>query len=131
MISSENSDPEVRQRANELLANAGYRVEETASEFEERTAITTKEKYLFITLGMFFSIALVVIMSLLNIPASQRNLYLFIIAKGIVLLAGINYYIKAYVPLGRFRPRFIKYWKALGAFSIAYCVTLLFVVVIP
>ena len=70
-------------------------------------------------------------MVLLNIPASQRNLYLFVIAKGIVLLAGINYYIKAYIPLGRFRPKFIRYWQALGAFSISYCVTLLFVVVVP
>lgn len=131
MISSGNSDPDVRQRANELLVNADYRVEETAAEFEERTAITSKGKYLFITLGILFSIALVVIMASLNISAPQRNLYLFIIAKCIVLLAAINYYIKAYVPLGRFRPRFIRYWKALGAFSISYCVTLLFVVVIP
>lgn len=131
MNPSQNPDPEIRRRANELLSTAGYRIEETASELEERTAITRRANYLFMTLGVLFSVALVVTMALLNIAASQRNQHMYDISKVLLLLACVSYYIKAYVQLGKLRPQFIRFWKALGSFGVSYCVSLLFVIAIP
>lgn len=70
-------------------------------------------------------------MAVLDITASQRNHYMYEIAKVLLLVTVIAYYIKNYVQLGIHRLRFLKFWKAFGSFSISYCVSLLFAMVIP
>lgn len=131
MTPSEHSDPEIRNRSNELLRAAGYRLEESAEQMENRKSLSPREIIFLFLLGILFSTGIVVFTHFLGVSAGHRNRQMFILAKWLVAIGLILQFIRLFVPLGFAKPKFVRGMLAFGNFTLAYSLSLLLVVAQP